>query len=101
MLWLCTPTVQSFRWIVRPCRSILQLTQRAGRRDDVNTNDPGPRPQLLRIAEVAQRLETSKRFVWSQIALGKLRATRLGGRCTRVSLEALNAYLRRAEDGEA
>ena len=46
------------------------------------------------VAEVAERSGVSERLVWGHIAAGKLRALRLGLRCTRVLPEDEERWLR-------
>ena len=52
--------------------------------------------QLLKIAEVARRLQCSVRTVWALIAAGDIRAVRLTRRATRVEEAELERFIDRA-----
>lgn len=49
--------------------------------------------EFLRVAEVADLLGVSSRFVWSLLSDQRLRAVRLGRRATRIARADLDAYL--------
>ncbi len=47
---------------------------------------------LLSVPELARQLGVSERFVWGEIAGGRLKAKKLG-RLTKIPADALNDYL--------
>lgn len=57
-------------------------------------------PRLLKISEVAARLNLSLRTVWCHVASGRLRVIRLGRRSTRVEPSEVERFLDAARDAE-
>ena len=68
-----------------------------------SNNRPAPvldtgQVRLLTVPQVAEYLQVSTRKVWGLIEWGKLPVVRID-RCTRVTLEDLDAYVRSARQG--
>jgi excisionase family DNA binding protein len=55
----------------------------------------GASSRLLRIEDIAERLSVSRSMAWKLIAIGQLRAIRIG-RAVRVRPADLEAYIERA-----
>lgn len=55
----------------------------------------GPSGRLLRIEDIAERLAVSRSMAWKLVAIGELRALRIG-RAVRVRPADLEAYIERA-----
>lgn len=55
--------------------------------------------RLLTAQQVAERLSVSPRMVWALAAEGRLRRVKLGPRCTRFPLSAVNELISQQQGG--
>jgi excisionase family DNA binding protein len=56
--------------------------------------DRRPSPQFITVAEAAEELRVTERFIRKVIATGDLRAVKVGGRLVRIRRDDLEALLR-------
>lgn len=59
----------------------------------VSKTDDGGREPMLRVSDVAERLNVTPRYVWRLISEGRLTVVKLGPRCTRVAESEVARFL--------
>lgn len=52
---------------------------------------------LISVPQAADYLAVSVRTLWAMISAGKIKARRIGERCTRIERDELDAYIASAE----
>jgi excisionase family DNA binding protein len=74
------------------------INKTEARNDDTTPQEPSP-PTLHSVAEVAEMLGMSGRYVWREIAAKRLVVHRFG-RATRISAGELETYIARHRKGQ-